>query len=690
MSTDPASVAPLKIAVVGAGEMAQHHAASIRRLPHLGRVVAICDPSPSARARLLVVAPEAEQFETLGKALAARTVDLVHIVTPPATHAELTEQALRAGCHVYVEKPFVEDARTAAMLLSLAAERGLIVCAGHQLLFEPPSVLTRSLLPALGQIRHLESYFSFRVVPRNAEGSAPLRPDRQLIDILPHPVYTLLDFLARADGGDTTMEGLSVGPTGTLHALFRRGRASAVLVVTVEGRPVESYLRVVGTNGSIHADFVRSTVQRHLGPGSSGIDKLLAPYRLARQLVTTTTRAMAIRFFGRTRSYPGLVELFEAFYRSVREGKPSPVSGETILETVRVCEQIAGTLDRVLAAQPHDRPGPQTGPTVALTGGTGFLGKAVAASLIDRGYGVRVLARREPAGWDRVAGVEYVVADLGRSLAPGVLADCDTLLHCAAETAGGYPAHQLNSIDATRNVLEAAATAGVHQIVHMSSISVMAQPPLGGRVSESSPLERNSRELGPYAWGKTESEILAQRLAKDLGLGLRIIRPGAFVDYEHFDPPGLLGKRVGNVYVAIGSRRETLAVADIHFSARTLIWVMEHFAEAPPALHLMDPARPTKADLVQRLRSTNPDLRVVWLPRLILVPLSVLAVVAQKILRPRKPALNVAKTFARQRYDDRLIAELAPAIQAVSGPAPGARPGRAGSAGGPLAAAAAR
>jgi len=57
---------------------------------------------------------------------------------------------------------------------------------------------------------------------------------------------------------------------------------------------------------------------------------------------------------------------------------------------------------------------------------------------------------------------------------------------------------------------------------------------------------------------------------------------------------------------------------------------------------------------------------VVWLPTIVLVPLSWTAIVLQKILRPGKPALNVAKTFARQRYDYSLIARLAAQIDAAT------------------------
>ena len=655
----------LRVAIVGAGQMAQHHARSIGRLSQLAEVTAVCDPAAGALEPFKVLAPKAVGYPDLNSALKDNSIDIVHVVTPPHTHEAIALQALEAGCHLYVEKPFVETADGASRLLELAEQMHLKVCSGHQLLFEPPSLGIRKYLPALGDVKHVESYFSFRVVKRNPDGRAPLRDDLQLIDILPHPVYLLLDILERAGSGTTELTGLEVGPSGTLQALLRRGSVTGSLVVTVEGRPVESYLRVVGTNGSLYADFVRSTLQRNLGPGTSGIDKLVAPYRQAWQLFTGTTASMGRRFLRKQRSYPGLMEIFESFYRAINTNAPSPVSPDQLLGTVKVCETIAAELQTAIE-KPCGTPA-RAGSGVVVTGGTGLLGTEVARVLAENGRRVRVLARREPAPWDRIAGVEYVVSDLANPIPTKIMEGATAVIHCAAETAGGYEQHQRNSIDATEHILRSASSAGIRRVVYVSSISVMAQPNGSKLVDESSPLEAHSRELGPYAWGKTMAEMLASRLAAELGIELCIVRPGAFVDYRRFESPGLLGKRVGNVFVAIGSPRHPLAVADVAFSARTLIWLLDHPADAPAVVHLFDPAGPTKASLVERLRKTNPDLSVVWLPMVVVIPLSWTAILLQKLLRPGRPALNIAKTFARQHYDYAQIKRLEPMIEGNTG-----------------------
>lgn len=645
---------PLRVAVVGVGRMGRHHATAIRRLDGTATLAGVVDGAEAARtaaARDLGVSA----FPDLQALLAATDVDVVHVCTAPDTHVEVATQVLEAGRHVYVEKPIAPTVADMRRLTGLALGGGLSICAGHQLLFEPPMVRLREYLPALGRPVHVESWFSFRTVRRAAHGGAPLRADLQLLDILPHPVYLLLEVLRLAQqDARTELRALEVGERGTVHALVARGDTTAVLAVTLEGRPVESYLRVVGSNGSAHADFVRGTMQRLIGPGHSGIDKALNPYRIAKQLVTGTTAALTRRMVRRQRTYPGLAELFEAFYGSIARGEPSPTPPDSLEEGVAIWEEVAGVLaGNARAAEARASSVRVAGPRVAVTGGTGFLGRALVRRLLDDGMAVRVFARNHPAPWDRIVGAEYVTADVGGALPDGLLEGAQSVVHCAAATSGGFAEHQRNSIDATANIMRAAASAGVRRFVHVSSMAVVGS--VRGAASEASPLEPDARGRGPYVWGKLESERLAVDLARELGMDLCVVRPGAIIDASAFDPPGRLGKRVGPIFVAVGSRRGRFGTIDRDVAAEVLSWMVRNFDDAPPLLNLIDAEALSRGEMVDRLRANDPDLRVVWLPRLLLRPLSGLAVLAQRVLRPSGKPIVLSRVFADQRFDTTLV-----------------------------------
>jgi predicted dehydrogenase/nucleoside-diphosphate-sugar epimerase len=650
--------------------MARYHLQAMAKVAG-SSLVGVAEPNRAVRENLLRNFKDAAGFDTFEDLLKEGRPDVVHICTPPATHAQLTRAALQAGCHVYVEKPFVESSSAAAELIQLAEAKGLKVCAGHQLLFESPTLQAQELLPALGKIVAVESYFSFRTVRLGPDGRAPLRPDLQLLDILPHPVYLLLHFLRAANPGATArLTGLEVGSAGTVHGLVRCGDVTGSLTVTLEGRPIESFVRIIGTNGSLYADYVRSIVNRSIGPGSSGIDKLFAPYGFGYQLFMGTTVSMTKRVIKKQTSYPGLAEIFEAFYHSARTGGPSPVSPASIQETVNIWEQVAAGLGTFQAEddhQPADAAG--GGGKVLVTGGTGFLGKELVRVLVGKGQAVRVLARRKPAKWERIAGVEYIVADISQPLPDAVFQSVDAVIHCAAATAGAWAEHQKNSLDATEHILRGAAKAKIRKVIHVSSLAVLASAGFRGALHDESPLDANSRSRGPYVWGKLESEKLAIKLGEDLGLPVKVSRPAAIVDYRNFDPPGRLGKRIGNFFVAVGNPGSKLGVVDLEFAANALAWMAANFEGSPAKLNLLAPELPTRKDLVSRLRKNNPDLKVIWIPSPVLWGISTVALALQKILKPRKPAVNVAKVFSSQAYDTSRIAGLTPLIEKVKQPA---------------------
>jgi predicted dehydrogenase/nucleoside-diphosphate-sugar epimerase len=654
-----AAVQELRVGIVGAGKMAANHARAVASCTIPARVVAVADPSAVALASLRAVAPHARHFRSLDELLAHGKVDVVHICTPPASHTALAIQALEAGRHIYVEKPFAESAKDAARVLGIADVRGLKVAAGHQLLHEKPTRIAAELLPLLGRIAHIESYFSFRPVRRAPGGRVPLASDLQLLDILPHPVYLLLHFLELGcPGGRPDLIALDIDEAGTVHALIRQGYLTGSLVVTLQGRPVESYVRVVGTNGSLHADYVRGTVLRQIGPGTSGIDKVLAPFRLAEQLVLGTTSALGARMMNRRRSYPGLVELFDSFYRAVQAGGTSPVTTENILETTRLCERVAIRLHSDKSERSGMSVRSEIRAGVLVTGGTGSLGTATVTELAGAGRAVRAVSRREPANWERVAGVEYVIADLSQPVPADLFRGIDSVIHTAAETAGSWQEHQRNSIDATAHVLQAAAAAGVARFLHISSVAVLAKASRRRPIMDQAPLESQSCAFGPYVWGKLESERLAMELGGKLGVGVKVARPGPLVDFGNFEPPGRLGRRIGNFFVAVGTPGDRLPITELRFAARVLIWMLDCFDSAPAALNLLNPEPPTRREAIEHLRRRNPDLTVVWLPMWLLAPVSWVALLAQKVARPGRSAINIARAFESPRYDTSSIAKI--------------------------------
>jgi nucleoside-diphosphate-sugar epimerase len=105
-----------------------------------------------------------------------------------------------------------------------------------------------------------------------------------------------------------------------------------------------------------------------------------------------------------------------------------------------------------------------------VTGGTGFIGSALAAELASTGTAVRVLSRRDvPVP----PGVSLVHGDLlSRESLDSALAGCDAVFHCAGEKRDISRMQAVN-IDGTRLLVELAVARRIRQLCHLSSVGVI-------------------------------------------------------------------------------------------------------------------------------------------------------------------------------------------------------------------------
>ena len=163
-----------------------------------------------------------------------------------------------------------------------------------------------------------------------------------------------------------------------------------------------------------------------------------------------------------------------------------------------------------------------------VTGATGFVGAAIAKTLLASGWQVRVLAR---AGSDRgnlrQLAAEVAEGDLNdlRSL-ECALEGCTALFHAAADYRLGArdpkPLY-LTNVEGTRNILNAARTVGVQRTVYTSSVATIGIPTDGAPGEERSPVALSDM-IGHYK----RSKYLAEEVARDaarMGMSVVIVNP---------------------------------------------------------------------------------------------------------------------------------------------------------------------
>ncbi|TDC73609.1 Gfo/Idh/MocA family protein [Streptomyces hainanensis] len=116
---------PVGVAIVGAGNISGQYLRTLGSFPDV-RVVGVGDLDEE-RARAAAAehgVPVAGDVDTV---LAVPEVEIVVNLTVPVAHAQVATAALRAGKHVYGEKPFTATPAEGEKLLAEAAERGLLL-----------------------------------------------------------------------------------------------------------------------------------------------------------------------------------------------------------------------------------------------------------------------------------------------------------------------------------------------------------------------------------------------------------------------------------------------------------------------------------------------------------------------------------------------------------------------------------
>ncbi|MEW4448563.1 NAD(P)-dependent oxidoreductase [Qipengyuania sp. JC766] len=205
--------------------------------------------------------------------------------------------------------------------------------------------------------------------------------------------------------------------------------------------------------------------------------------------------------------------------------------------------------------------------TVAITGGTGFVGQAVLDLLEERGETARVLARNPPESrldFDWVQGglaEKFVLDDF--------VAGAETVIHIAGLTTARKPEHmEIANVTGTLNLVEAAKGAGVRRFIFVSSLA--AREPL----------------LSAYGGSKARAE----RIVAASGMDWTIVRPPGVYgprDRDYLEMFKAAQKRV----IPVPSKRGRSSLIHVEDLARLLLDLVPSREETTHAIFEPDDGR---------------------------------------------------------------------------------------------------
>ncbi|HKU59904.1 MAG TPA: NAD-dependent epimerase/dehydratase family protein [Gemmatimonadales bacterium] len=255
---------------------------------------------------------------------------------------------------------------------------------------------------------------------------------------------------------------------------------------------------------------------------------------------------------------------------------------------------------------------------ILVTGAGGFTGLALTRALTARGHSVRALARKP----GQVPELERTGAEVlqGDIRDPEIIRRSvdgrAVVFHLAAVfRRAGVPdsLYREVHVDATRDLIEAASSAGVRRFVHCSTVGVH------GDISGDGPADENA-PMAPgdiYQRTKLEGEAAARETAARVGLPLTVVRPGPIYGPEDRRLLKLIGGVARRRFLLLGSGKPHFQMVYVD----DLVEGLRLAAERPEAVGrtyiLTGEEAPTLRELVQEIaaiaRVPAPRVRLpVW------------------------------------------------------------------------------
>jgi predicted dehydrogenase len=197
---------PVGVAVIGLGYWGPNLLRVLSEIPQ-AHVRWICDLDRERLQRSRRRYPAVRTTTMVERVLTDPDVAAVIIATPVHTHYALAAQALRAGKHVFVEKPLAPSSELADDLAQMASERGRVLMCGHTFVYSPPVRAIKRMIEArtLGDIFFISSRVNLGLHQRDVS---------VIWDLGPHDFSILLYWLSelptsvRAVGRDSIVRGI--------------------------------------------------------------------------------------------------------------------------------------------------------------------------------------------------------------------------------------------------------------------------------------------------------------------------------------------------------------------------------------------------------------------------------------------------------------------------------------------------
>lgn len=242
----------VKIGLLGTGIIAGYHARALAKVAG-ARIVALCDKVAGkadafARAHKLT---DAAIFRSHKRMLSECALDGVFVMLPPYAHGPEMD-VVKAGHHLFVEKPLHLDIAEATRIRDAAKRRGLITCAGYMTRYRKSVKAVQRLLAKVAQPTLLYGgwYTSPYMAPwwinKKKSGGQHLEQTTHTFDLARYLFGDVASVQAIASKGAVRAKGFTIEDASCVNLRFRNGAVGNIMssCVSPEGTPSRIALSV--------------------------------------------------------------------------------------------------------------------------------------------------------------------------------------------------------------------------------------------------------------------------------------------------------------------------------------------------------------------------------------------------------------------------------------------------------------
>ena len=346
----------MRVGIVGSGSISSLHLQAISNYANC-QIVGIVDRD-LARARGQAERFKvAHTFDSLAPLFALKP-DVVHVLTPPDSHAPLVIEALEAGAHVYVEKPMAPTAADCEAMIKTAQRADRQLCVGHSYNYIPVVARAQELIASgtTGEVLQVSASYNYDVRRNPTFGTGHWSsnlPGGLLEDLAVHMVSLLIRLLGRPLRTSALSRSSGQVPGAAaddVRAVIEGERGLGSFSVSLRGRPDMILIDVWCTRMilRINASSMSLMTYRPL-PVPQKIGRGLGNLDVAAQLVGGTLSATWQLLRKKVDGSYGITPCIHAFYDALAAGKPSPIDpreGEQAVTVLRDIWPLADTAAR--------------------------------------------------------------------------------------------------------------------------------------------------------------------------------------------------------------------------------------------------------------------------------------------------------------------------------------------------------